>query len=275
MISEKVLLLGKGLYKDIPNELTLKALPTVSELDYVGGEDYDKTMLDVILPKAVEEKINFRELLEIDYMWICRCLRLLNYGPYFTTNIIYCPKCEKSHTGEYRVNLNTIECKPLPDNFKNRLVVKKEEFLDFDQDVVIRLPTIQDILNSQSDKAFARPNGSINREFARLCYMIFEVGTDTGITPLQAKMIVEEKMSPADYQLLKDAVYSMTDYGLHAGGTTKCPKCGSTEARFIALMDDRFLRPTVGDLREWKHDRSARKDDNVRRATPEAVRTNS
>ena len=32
-ISEKITLLGKGLYKDIPDVLTLKAIPTASELD--------------------------------------------------------------------------------------------------------------------------------------------------------------------------------------------------------------------------------------------------
>ena len=90
MISEKIELLGKGLYKDIPDVLTLHNIPTASELDYVGNEDFDKTMLENILPSAVEEKINFYDLLELDYQWICRCLRILNYGPYYTTNTIFC-----------------------------------------------------------------------------------------------------------------------------------------------------------------------------------------
>ena len=45
-ISEKIRLLGAGLYTDIPDELTLNALPTVSELDMVSSEDFDMTMLD-------------------------------------------------------------------------------------------------------------------------------------------------------------------------------------------------------------------------------------
>ena len=81
-LSEQIELLGKGLYSasksNIPDVLTIKSIPTVSELDYVGSEDFDKVMLDKILPAAVEEKINFRELLEIDYYWLCRCLRILN-----------------------------------------------------------------------------------------------------------------------------------------------------------------------------------------------------
>ena len=40
-ISEKIELLGKGLYDDIPDQLTLKNIPTASELDYVGAEDFD------------------------------------------------------------------------------------------------------------------------------------------------------------------------------------------------------------------------------------------
>lgn len=31
-------------------------MPTISELDYVGSEDFEATMLDKILPSAVEEK---------------------------------------------------------------------------------------------------------------------------------------------------------------------------------------------------------------------------
>ena len=53
MISEKIELLGKGLYTDIPDELTLTSIPTASELDYVGREDFEATMLDVILPQAI------------------------------------------------------------------------------------------------------------------------------------------------------------------------------------------------------------------------------
>ena len=71
-MSEKIELLGKGLYVEIPGTLTLKDLPTASELDYVGSEDFEKTMLETILPKSVEEQIDFKQLLEIDFHWICR-----------------------------------------------------------------------------------------------------------------------------------------------------------------------------------------------------------
>ena len=88
-ISEKIQLLGKGLYKDIPDELTLKSIPTGSELDYVGSEDFDETMLTKILPQCIEEKINPKELLEIDYQWVLRCLRFINYGPYVNVGAIF------------------------------------------------------------------------------------------------------------------------------------------------------------------------------------------
>ena len=162
-ISEKITLLGAGLYKDIPDVLTLKSIPTASELDYVGREDFQATMLDTILPQAVEEKIDFRKLLEIDFQWICRCLRILNYGPYFTTNAIFCPDCGKLTYGEYIVNLETIDCKPLPAGFVNDIVISKDEFIDFDQDVHIVLPTIQQIMNSEKDKAFKNAEGETNR----------------------------------------------------------------------------------------------------------------
>ena len=35
-----------------------------------------------------------------------------------------------------------------------------------------------------------------------------------------------------------------------------CPKCGNTNATFIAMIDDRYFRPTLGDLRSWKTDKN-------------------
>lgn len=252
MISEKIELLGKGLYDDIPDQLTLSSMPTASELDYVGSEDFDATMLDNILPKCVKEQVNFRKLLNIDYLWLCRCLRILNYGPYYTTNAILCDNCKSHSHGEYRVNLNTIGCTPLPKGFVNDIVIEKSEFLDFEKDVHLSLLTIQDVINSEKDKAFQTAEGAVNRELARICYSVKSIGNDKGLTPIQVKLIIQEQMSPADYVILRDEYTHLTDYGLRAGGKAQCPKCGSKDAVFFALMDDRFFRPTVGDLREWK-----------------------
>jgi len=263
MITEQIELLGKGLYTNIPDVLTLKQLPTSSELDYVGSEDFDKVMLDKILPQAVEEKINFNELLEIDYQWLLRCLRILNYGPYYTTNTIFCPDCGKVSRGEYQVNLETIECKPLPEGFNNDIVVHRDEFLDYDGDIHLKLPTVQKILNSYKDKAFQLSEGRTNRDLARICYSISAMGTSTNLTPMEYKFEIMKKLSPADFLVLKERVAALTDYGLRAGGSTQCPSCKSMNATFIALVDDRFFRPTLGDLREWKHSRSSRRTENL------------
>ena len=260
-ISEKIELLGKGLYKDvdIPDVLTLKSIPTASELDYVGGEDFIATMLDVIFPKAIEEKINFHALLEIDFQWICRALRILNYGPYYTTNAIFCGKCDEVSRGEYQVDLRSVEVKTLPDGFDNNIVVSKDEFIDFDGDIVLKLPTIQDMINANNDKLFVMPNGDKSSELARMCYMIKSIKGEKNMTAADIKFKIQNNLSDADFKILKAVVNDLTDYGLRAGGTTVCPKCGSGEAAFIALVDDRFFRPTLGNLRSWKADRSAAK----------------
>lgn len=252
MISEKIQLLGKGLYADIPDELTLSSIPTASELDYVGSEDFEATMVDKILPKSIAEKVNFRNLLEIDFHWICRCLRILNYGPFHTTNAIYCDDCGKTSYGEYTVNLQTIQCKSLPEGFKNELVISKDEFIDFSGDVTLHLSTIQDTMNAYKDQAFINENGRVNRELARMCYMIKSIKGKSGLTPIEIKMMIQKNFSSADYIILKSRIAELTDYGLRAGGQAQCPKCGSKSAAFIALVDDRFFRPTMGDLREWK-----------------------
>ena len=262
-ISEKIELLGKGLYESIPDVLTLKAIPTASELDFVGSEDFEQTMLDKILPQAVEEKIDFRQLLEIDFHWLCRCLRILNYGPYHTTNAIFCSDCGATTYGEFIVNLETIECKALPEGFVNDIIVRKEEFIDFDGDVHLKLPTIQQMLNSEKDKAFQFADGRSNAELARLCYMVSSIRGKKDMTPLEIKMKIQNEFSSADYIILKSRVRELADYGLRAAGTAQCPKCASKEAAFLALMDDRFFRPTLGDLRKWKDDRSSRASKDV------------
>lgn len=269
MMSEKIELLGKGLYTDIPNELTLQAIPTVSELEYVGAEDFEETMLESILPKAVEEKINFRHLLEIDFQWVCRCLRLLNYGPYFTTNALFCSKCGQVR-GEAQVDLRTVECKPLPEGFSNSIVIDKSEFIDFNGDVTLHLPTIQDILNAYKDKMFKRPTGEVNKEYARICYMISAMGKEKNLNAPSVKAKIEKELSSSDFIVLKEKVAELTDYGLRAGGKCQCPRCKS-EAVYVALVDDRFFRPTLGDIKSGKTLRSARGMEDAARSTPEAV----
>ena len=262
-ISEKIKLLGAGLYKDIPDELTLTSIPTASELDYVGAEDFDQTMLDKIFPQVIEEKIDFKNLLEMDYYWICRCLRILNYGPYITVNRIFCGECNTASNGEYRVNLNTVECATLPEGFVNNLTVKKDEFMDFDGSVTFKLPTIQKMLNAFKDKAFQTSDGKVQRELARMCYMISEIGGNRGYTPVEIKMFIQNRLSPADYIILRDTMTELSNYGLKAGGKTVCPNCGSPNAAFVAFVDDRLFRPTLGDLREWKNSRIAGSDENI------------
>lgn len=256
-ISEKITLLGAGLYKDIPDVLTLKAIPTGSELDYVGGEDFQKTMLDIIFPKAIEEQCDFHQLLEIDFQWICRCMRILNYGPYFTTNAIFCPDCDQVSHGEYQVNLNTVDVKTIPQGFRNSITITKDEFIDFDGDIVISLPTIQDVMNAAKDQLFVDKNGDINMPLARICYMVKSIKGNSNLTSPDKKFTIQNTLSSADFHILRMRAQELTDYGLRAGGKTVCPKCQSHNAAFVALVDDRFFRPTLGDLRTWKANRDA------------------
>jgi len=255
-ISEKIQLLGKGLYKDIPDVLTLKAIPTATELDYVGAEDFQATMLDKIFPVAIEEKCNFRNLLEIDFQWICRCLRILNYGPYYTTNAIYCPDCDQISRGEYQVDLRTVDVKELPAGFTNSIKITRDEFIDFDGDITLHLPTIQEMMNAAKDPLFVDGNGDTNMAFARLCYMVSSISGNDKLASPQVKFTIQNKLSSADFFVLKTRANELTDYGLRAGGKTVCPKCHSKDAAYVALVDDRFFRPTLGNLRAWKTDRN-------------------
>lgn len=274
-VSEKIELLGKGLYDNIPDVLTLKSIPTASELDYVGAEDFETTMLKNIFPKAIEggENMDFGKLLEIDFHWICRALRLLNYGPYFTTNMIICPKCGAVH-GEYRVDLRNIGVRELPENFVNSLVIPKDEFIDFNEDITLHLPTIQEMLNARNDKLFETRNG-FNMELARKCYMVTSIGNHKNIPPVEVKHLIQTSLSPADYIVFTSISNDLIDYGLRYGGYTVCPKCKNTEAAFAALVSDKFFRPTMGDLRAWRDDRNSRGNENIPTDKAGTVRKNS
>lgn len=254
MMSEKLALLGAGLYADTPGEITLKPFPTATQLDYVSAEEFEQNMLDSILPKCIEEEINCHKLLAIDFQWICRCLRFLNFGPYFTTNMIVCDSCGPIK-GEYQVDLRAVDCKPLPEGFTNDIVIKKEDLVDSKDDIHLHLLTIQETLDMRKDKLFVKPNGDINIDLARICYSIHKIGNQADITPVTAKLAVE-KLSPADYTILKQEVAELTDFGLRAGGHTVCPVCKSKGAAFFALADDKFFRPTVGDIRKGRDDRN-------------------
>lgn len=259
-VSEKLELLGH--YSDIPSTITIKSLPTTSELDYVSAEDFETTMLDKIFPTAIEENFNYRSLLEIDFQWICRALRILNYGPYFTTNAIYCPDCGEVSRGEYKVDLMNIDCVPLPEKFTNAITIDKSEFMDFNKSITIHLLTINEALMARNDSMFQDTTGRSNLEFARMCYMINSIGVDKK-SPVDVMSTLNKDLSPADYILLKNKVNELVNYGLRMGGKTRCPKCKSKDASFIALVDDRFFRPTVGDILEWRNSRSSGGDKNL------------
>lgn len=270
MLSEKVELLGGSVYgAEIPKVITLQSIPTSVELDYVSAEDFDAALLDRILPAACEEKINFRKLLEIDFDWVCRCLRLLNYGPYFTTNTVYCEHCGKV-TGEAMMDLRAVNCVPLPEGFVNDIVIPKDRFVDYKYDIHVKLLTIQERIDANNDKLFANSEGEVNKELARMAYMIKQVKPDKKVTSVEAKLFIETEISPADYIILKDEIRIATNYGLRAGGSVRCPKCNG-EATFIALADDRFLHPTVGDIRKGRNDRCIRPKENVAGSTSETV----
>lgn len=254
MLSETVVLLGQGLYKTIPDEIKINCLPTASELEYVGAEDFDTTMVRTVLPQVVEggNEMDFGELLEIDYEWICRCLRMKSYGPYFTTNKIYCPKCNKAHQGSYKVDLRNVGINALPAKFVNKMTISKEEFIDVEDDFVIQLITIQDHIAMEKDKLFQRSDGSRNIALSRLCYMVKQIGTQKNVTPIDVRTYIKKNLSPADYEILKDEASTYDNYGLQITGKVTCPVCNDKEAYFIALQQDKFFRPSVGDIKEFK-----------------------
>ena len=241
-ISERIQLLSR--YDDIPPEITISCILTEDELRYVGDESYIDLMLDVIFPKVVAEQIDFHSLLEVDFHWICRCLRILSFGANHTTNSIFCDSCHNTSYGEYKVNLNTVGCIPLPEDAPEQFMIRSADFIDFTDNVFFNLMTINDLRRMSKDPLFVMSDGKVDLIVGRLCYMITGFGTDINLTPIQVKHIIRDRLSSADYYMLKSCINEMADFGLRSHGIAQCPKCGSREAVFIALPDDRYyVRP--------------------------------
>lgn len=254
MLTERVRLLGTGLYKTIPDEIEISSIPTASELEYVSAEDFDSTMVRKIFPKVISnsDKMDFMELLDIDYDWICRCLRFKSFGPYFTVNNIFCRECGKISTGQYEVDLRTVNITPLPKGFVNNIRISSDEFMNVKDDIVIKLMTVQDNLALQKDTLFDRSDGSKNNVLGNICYSIKEIGSKTNLTPVDVRSYILSEFSPADYEILKDTFGRKVNYGLEVSGKVTCPKCGSESAYFIAFSNDKFFRPSMGDVRSWQ-----------------------
>lgn len=271
-MTEQIELLGRNLYNgEIPGILTLKSLPTTTELELVGAEEFDTKMLDEILPQALEEKIDTHKLLEFDYDYILRSLRILNYGPYYTTPLIICPTCNQIINQPAQVNLRTVECKPIPETMtKNEIRISHTEFIDFPNDIYIHLLTMGEVLAAKQDPLFKKPqNDESNKggaayaisDLGRTCYMIHHIA-DAAVTPLEAKSTIQSKMSPADYKLLLGKINEVTDFGLRSRGSCICPRCGSPKAAYPVFIDERFFRISVADIRKWRDDKNAERKDN-------------
>lgn len=254
MLSESVVLLGQNMYKTIPNTININAVPTASELEYVGAEDFDRTMVMSIFPKVVDNSdgMDFTELLEIDYDWICRCLRIKSYGPYITTNRIYCNDCNEAHKGDYQVDLRNVGITPLPDNASKVIRIDSDEFLECKDDFELNLLTMNDKLVQQQDSMFDRKDGTRDGALANICYMVKRIGSEEGITPIDVRNYIMNKLSAVDYEILKTIVSEKTNFGLHVMGNVECPVCHGKDAYFIALRQDKFFRPSMGDIKQYK-----------------------
>lgn len=232
-ITERVQLLGN--YQSIPKVLTISSLDTSKDMSLVGEEDYDSMLLFRVIPELVQEKVDLSELLEIDFRWLCRCIRILSYGSIHTTNSIFCNDCGKTSYGDYKVNLNTVICKPLPSLFDNQIILHKDEFIELTDIIIMKLPTIAQVLDAVADKRFD------HRSIAEFCYSVLSINNKVMTDPAEVLQYLSQYVSVADYWIMKELYFHLSDYGLRSGGRTQCPHCNKNTGVFVALPDDRFF----------------------------------
>ena len=78
-----------------------------------------------------------------------------------------------------------------------------DEFVDFDGDIVLHLPTIQEMMNAMKDPLFVDSKGDTNSTLARLCYMIKSIDGNSRLTSPEIKFTIQNKLSAADFFILK------------------------------------------------------------------------
>lgn len=226
LISEKLRLLGS--YQDIPQTLTISAMTTELELMLVSSEDYYQSMIDDIFPNIISEKFNYLNLLEVDFQWICRCLRILSYGPETTITAITCPDCGQVSYGEYKINFNSVGCSEIP----NRLRSGRDVIYIGDNEFWYHLLTMKEVI-SLSDQP------DVHKLVSMICGYSHYIDDD-----IETKLYWVNKLSCAEYVILSSKLKEVSNLGLCDRGNVQCPKCFSKNSVFILPKDDKFfVRP--------------------------------
>lgn len=228
------------LYKDIPEEITLRTMTTNDEKLLYGSNN--NVFAKVLKSCIVEPKdIDMGELLPFDEQFLIMKLRTHTYGSMYKLQGV-CPHCGNKET--FEINLDELECYYLDENFTEPL-----EFTlpDCGSKVSVKLLRNKDwdAVRRQSKK-IAKATGANARELeyitrmARYIKMIDGEEVDEG----KSQSFVE-KLTGRDAAYFWWSIDEAVKCGLDTTSEVVCGSCGE-EYELPFTINSEFFRPKFG-----------------------------
>lgn len=243
-IQEKFKLPSKGkLYKDVPEELTLRSMTTEEELRRLSqrGRQYQK-LCDILDACIIETMpISTYDMCLGDYQALIYGLRTVTYGSN-CFNPTICPKCGK-------VNKHEV------DLFKLKLI-EFEDFKPEDLEVVlprtqkkvtlkIQTPRMLDEIEKEvEDFKSKNPESDLDMNFLYTLKHSIEYVDGVHYDPIKMESFLR-KLPMADTNVLIQKTVKINDkVGIDTSITEKCDSCGSLyDATF--RINSEFFGPTI------------------------------
>ena len=238
----------------IPKSIIISSYTSRMEKLRNSSDDLHQAMIKHILPQVIEPKIDVKKLYEPDYYLVLRHLRILTWGPFWTSRAWVCSDCvnEDGSKGKFyqdkptQINLGDIAVLRPETNeeLKTSVVVKPDDFIGLDCEVKLHLNRCQDML------FFSAKVLKGDEDFRALAASISSVSGQDFVDISEAAEWLGN-LSAADEEILEEKYHDAFNVGLQKTVEFKCPVCGGKAHAYVPI-NDYYFRPTKENLKEWK-----------------------
>lgn len=240
-------------YENIPPTVTLSSYTTGMEQLRVSSDNLNKVMINSILPQVIEPKIPITELYEPDFFLLLRHLRILTWGPFYTTGAWYCQDCinDDGLKGKLVFKDKQINLAEIPvirpdkdDELKTKITLTPDDFIFLDATVNMHLNKCKDILLYDI---------KLPKDRQDLVPIAASISHVSGLDFVDIREVVDwlYNLSPADSDIIKFAYKDAFNIGLSSKYNFTCPECGG-RALCSVPVNDAYFRPSRSDLQAWK-----------------------
>lgn len=237
----------------IPQTVTLSSYTSRMEKLRLSSDNLHQAMIKHILPQVIEPKIDVGKLYEPDYYLLLRHLRLITWGPFWTSQSWVCTNCKneggtlgKFYNEPHQIDLNTVGVLR-PDEgevLKTSFVIKPNEFYLTNGEVKMHLNRCKDML------FYSAKVGKGDEEFRSLAAAISSV-SDMDFVDISEAAEWLGGLPAVDEQIIETRYKEEFNVGLQSRVEFTCPKCGGRAWAYVPI-NDYYFRPTKEDLKEWQ-----------------------